>query len=614
MATLQVSNFSELKAAIEDETTTEIYVNSNITFDGGARVNVSKSSLVINFNGFTVTDNNNSNFTDTIYIASTTNTVHVKIENAIWSGRNYYGVVGVYNGNSNSTIELVNITYTGPQFVYNKNGTTIINNCVVTLDKNGSSTNPQEFCEGNRINILGNVTVVSNSSSDAIIWFTGAGAALIVDENSVFDINASSTYFLYTDVSPNLLFKKNSSTKITTKNGLFYASGSSSHIASSFILEENAKFVAHKMNSNSIPMFKCLSDFVLKENSTFQLFSEVISSTPLMYFGQTANVQFMSPRNVVLYNRGGNIFSFQTGTSSKPNTIQIDAEMLRFWDIATFPLSSAGGFSDTPTSQFYKAEYAENLAIIATATNSQLINVSSNLNEGDIGFPLGTSSFKLLTSNVISMGKIELKLTKITDNSRSIGGITESNANVQIEFDGNSNSLSASDDGSFVFPLENKLEVGIPVVVSVNKQFLTKVQRNIVLGSLLITKITPINFFAFASKGNQTLVYRQEANWELEITDTRSSGGDWFLYAYIQEPLTSNTNILDNVLIFKENGKAQTLSKTPILIYEGNGINKKTTISWKNIEGFLLQINPEIEYEKGEYQTEILWEITTQLI
>ncbi len=355
---------------MENSTDTDIIVTADITFaTGGLKVNTAKSTVSIDFDGHTVTDNNSATFTDTIYVNSTTNTLSVTVKNAVWSGRNYYGVVGVYNGNTNTTINLENITYTGPQFVYNKNGITNISNCTVTLSKNDSSTNPQEFCEANRINISGKVAVNSGSTSDAVIWFTGTGAQLTVNANATFTVIAGSTYFLYTDSSPVMLFKENSSTTIHTLRGLFYASGSSTHIASSFTLEENASFIAYKGKSNTVPMFKCIPNFSLGKNSTFQIYFEVISSTALMYFGQTATLTFNYPENVVLYNRGGNVFSFQAGSSSAPNVINIDTEMLRLWNVAKSPLSSAGDFLDTPTSEYYKTNYAPNLNLVVKATN-----------------------------------------------------------------------------------------------------------------------------------------------------------------------------------------------------------------------------------------------------
>lgn len=61
-----VSTFAQLKAAIKDQTTTEIVVTADIKIlSGGAKVNVTKPSLVIDFGGFKVTDYNSLTFTDT---------------------------------------------------------------------------------------------------------------------------------------------------------------------------------------------------------------------------------------------------------------------------------------------------------------------------------------------------------------------------------------------------------------------------------------------------------------------------------------------------------------------------------------------------------------------
>ena len=612
MATVNVSNFSELKTAIEDSTSTEINVLNDITFSGGAKVNLSKSSLVIDFNNHVVTDANNQNLTDTIYVANSTNTIIVTIKNATWSGRNYYGVVGVYSGNTNTTVELENIIYIGPQFIFNKNGVTNIKDCTITIEKNNSSTNPQEFCEANRINIIGNVKVVSYSTTDAVIWFSSANAQLTVNENANFDVSAPYTYFLYSDVSPILLFKQNSSTTISTKSGLFYASGNSSHIAQSFTVEENASFVAHKQESNSIPMFKCLSNFTLKNNSSFRLFSEAISSTVLMYFGQTANIEITTPKNVVLYNRGGYIFNFSTGSASNPNLIKITTEMLRLWNIATYPLSSAGELSDIPTTQYFKKNYAENLTLSIKASNSQLLSVENNLESDDTGYPITTTT-KLLSSSVISMGHITLDVNEINDATQTISGTTEDFANVMIDFDDKSITIVADLNGNFSTELSEKLAINTNVLIFSNKHFLTKSLTFKTGGSLTITNLPQLDFKTFTSPNYQNIVYRQNPNWNIQIKDTRLEGKNWYLYAHIINPLTCENNKLDDALIFKNQNVITKLSQTPILIYTGewNEQNQTTNISWDNLEGFLLKLNSNKNLVAGDYQTEIQWQLTT---
>ncbi len=610
MATIQVSNFAELKAAIEDTTSTEITATNDITFSGGIRVNITKSNLTIDFANHTVTDNISGSFTDTIYIASTTNTISVTVKNAIWNGRNYYGVVGVYDGNTNSSITLQNITYTGPQCVYNKNGITNLRDCNITLDKGTGSTAPQEFCEANRVNVFGNVKVTSNSTSNAVIWFTNVNAALTVEENAVFDVTALSTYFLYTDVSPALLFKQGSKTTINTKSGLFYNTSSSSHIAASFLLEENASFVAYKQSANTVPLFKCLSSFSVNKNATFQLFSLASGTAALAYFAQAANITFNSPKNVVLYNNGGNVFSFQTGTTTNPNTININAEMLRLWANATTPISNAGGISDTPTSEYHKAEYLSNLNLTIKNTNSQLISTENNLTTGDVGYPVSTS-FPFLTSKVISMGSVSLSAIQPTDISTQIAGTTDTNANLLLEYLSKSESQTADSTGAFSIPLSEQLTKGSTIRLTSNKQFLTKTITLTVQGSLSISRLDALNFYSFVTTPNLEIVKRANPNWSIEVKDTRSDGQNWYVYAYIQNPLTSGSNKLENSLVFKSDDNIQPLSDSPILIHTGAWQADKTLteISWQENEGFLLQLSPTSTYVQGNYSTNLYVEV-----
>lgn len=612
MATVNVSTFLELRDAIEDSTSTEILVTSDITFSsGGAKVNTAKSNLVIDFGGHTITGYKSVNFTDTIFVSAGAPEVTITVKNAIWNGFNYYGIVGVYDGNTLVTLVLDNINYKGPQLVYNKNGITKINNCEIVIDKNESTTTAQELCEANRVFISGKVVANLNTTSNAVIWFTNANASLTVEENSYFEVNALYTYFLYTDSSPALTFKKNSTTFINTKNGLFYSSGSGSHIASSFTLEENATFASTQNEKNSTPMFKCLSSFSLGKNSNFSLFSPATGSTALMYFGQTALITISSPKSVVLYNNGGNIFAFQTGSASAPNTITIDAEMMRFWSAAKTPLADAGGFDDEPTSSYHKSLYASNLNVTFKLSNAQLLSADNNLEDGDKGYPLSTST-PLMTSKVIAMGQIPLSLDKINDLSTAITGEARPSANMKVSFDDKTLTEKSGENGDFSIALDERLAVGTPVKIEINKNFLTKSLTVTSEGSVSITSLKSLDFYAFTSPPNTNTIYRIDNDWEIEVTDTRTTGGLWYLYAYINAPLTSGTNTLDDALMIK-NDTTTFLSQKPLQIYIGNpaGTQKVTKIKWEEMKGFLLYVEADKAYPAGKYTTELFWQVTT---
>ena len=78
-----------------------------------------------------------------------------------------------------------------------------------------------------------------------------------------------------------------------------------------------------------------------------------------MYFGQTANIQITNPKSVVLYNRGGSVFSFGNGSTLSPNVINIQTEMLRMWNIATTPLSITGSANSLANMKVFYNEQEE---------------------------------------------------------------------------------------------------------------------------------------------------------------------------------------------------------------------------------------------------------------
>lgn len=270
-----VSNFAELKAAVEDSETTEIGLSADIAFSGGIKIPVTKKNLVIDGGGHTVTDNNSTSYADAIYVPAGAGTMTVTVRNVNWSGRNYYGVVCVYDdaANANVTIVLSGISYKGPQMIYNRYGTTIVDNCTVSIEKNGAGAAAQEFCEGNRLILRGRVSLESATTGTAVVWFPFANAAFTVEENAVVTINALGTYMFYTDsaAKPVFTFKSDSSTQISTKGGLFYASGTGAHIASSCTLESNATLNASATANGGVPLFKCSGNLTVESGGSLFL-------------------------------------------------------------------------------------------------------------------------------------------------------------------------------------------------------------------------------------------------------------------------------------------------------------------------------------------------------
>lgn len=112
-----------------------------------------------------------SSYTNALYVPTGSAEKTVTVKNATWSGRNYYGVICVYDDTANAKVTTVlsGVTYHGPQPVYNRYGTTVAENCTFNVEKNGASVAPQEFCEANRLVFKQKVVINAQTESNAII-------------------------------------------------------------------------------------------------------------------------------------------------------------------------------------------------------------------------------------------------------------------------------------------------------------------------------------------------------------------------------------------------------------------------------------------------------------
>ena len=314
---------------------------------------------------------------------------------------------------------------------------------------------------------------------------------------------------------------------------------------------------------------------------------------------------------MLLYDNGTNIFSFQSGSSTAPNTLNITAKMINLWTTAKTPYASAGGFDDKPNSAFFKSGYTSDITATVIASSSAVTAVTTNIVAGDNGYPMNVSTFNIMNAKVLSMGDITLAISDITDISDTVTGTTEPSAAVRAAYLTQTLTGSASGTGAYSITLPARLGIDTKVTVSANRYFLTKALSTTVLGSVSVTRLTNLRFYSFAVPYHRSIVKRIDPDWYIEVTDTRRGGGDWYLYASISLPLQSGNQQLENALTFYENGVKQILSGTPVLIKHGVSTSTPavTRVSWVETEGLLLTVLPEYLYASGLYTTDISWDV-----
>ena len=105
----------------------------------------------------------------------------------------------------------------------------------------------------------------------------------------------------------------------------------------------------------------------------------------------------------------------------------------------------------------------------------------------------------------------------------------------------------------------------------------------------------------------------------MSIVDSRAVSSDWYLYAYIDSPLTTFDNkhsLPDSLIFIDENAQIKTLSKEPTLIYSGTdneGTTKTTEITWVENTGILFKIIDPL-YNGEKYSTLINWILTNEIL
>lgn len=605
MATKTITSFAEFKAAVEDSVTDEIILGADITFESGIKIPTTKKTLTINGENYKITDMNSSAASSALYVPTGFGTSTITVKKVTWSGRNYYGMVCVYDDTANSGVSIVfeNVKYNGPQAIYNRYGSTTVKNCDITIEKNGSSVRAQEFCEANRLILAGTTTINCLSTSGSVMWFAFADAEITIEADAEISVSAPNTYLIYSDTAakPKLVFGHGSSTVINVKNGLFYASGTSAHIASSCLIEHDASLSVTSSENNGVPLFKCSGDFNLMQNASLFLVMPQSGSSPLLYFSSSAKINFNSPKNILLYNNNGKVFSFASG-----GTVSVTAKQVNYWNKSVTPYSAAGGFDDIPTTAIYKAD-GENVTISQTLTQSAVTATTSNIEEGDGGYPVGATNFDLTKATVFSAGTLPLSINAVNDLSLSVGGSTAPNAAIRLTDAEQTISSDSDDTGVYSVQTSEKPTVGEIITVQSNKNFLTTKKSVTVTGSVSITKLPDIFFNAIGSPRYSAPLDRLDQNWEIELTDTRENGGKWALYVQIESELQTSENIIAEAVTFT-NDATVTLNLSPTLVAEGETESpQKILLSWEKTKGILLNIAEDTVYDGGKYVAKLKW-------
>lgn len=145
-----------------------------------------------------------------------------------------------------------------------------------------------------------------------------------------------------------------------------------------------------------------------------------------------------------------------------------------------------------------------------------------------------------------------------------------------------------------------------------------KTLRIIPVGNVEIQSApTKIEFQRPVLQTNPVILGRKDEEMQVIIKDTRALSEEWYLYAYVDTPLTTSDekySLPDSLIFIGEDNTIETLSKEPILVYTGTGNEgdtKITTINWEQSKGILFKVIEPL-YNGETYSTLINWIISAE--
>jgi len=346
----EVGTFNQLKEAIENKTDTHIKLTANIQMDKkGIIINPEKSVLVIDGNGYTLTDAATSAISSTINMKSTGKLKNITVQNINIDGQNYYGIITITDSTlySDVTVTFDSITYTGPGLSWGRKSNFVIRDSDILIV-------PSKICPAHeifeclRVRLEGNVNIVKDApqSTLELFWITGAkggvtvasGANVNVISNQNLGKKGSSGFVYYSCPDLHLIFEDDSHFNYVGNN--LFQQGSA---VDRLIIGERAEvnIVLYGELYCTYGVFSIRGEANVGKGAVLKLYSfNNNQKQPLLQLTGVGSINFNSPKEVFIYNSSTK--SGNTALALGPNGCDVtinynDVKTIEYWKLNTAP-------------------------------------------------------------------------------------------------------------------------------------------------------------------------------------------------------------------------------------------------------------------------------------
>lgn len=613
---VQVYTSEELSSVLESENEYEyIYLGNDITLEKGITINNNKEKVTIDGTStnikFKLTGVNSNASTDTI-IASP-NIKEIKIKNMDIEYANNYGVVyapaeSLYK---DVAVTYENINFLGTQLSFNPFGTTQIIDSIINIEDTNSIT-AGEVCESSRVIIGGNTTISSKATTCPLFIFRNdpPNISMIFLCKSNINIYTDTKELMNGTNKLNFTILHDTEVNIITGNGFSVYSTTG---ANNVLIDERASLKIIEKSHQRVPMWNIFGTLTMKEGSTLQLINSY-KDTPIdnynIYFkGNNPQINLDNPKEILIYTKNANVIY-----TNNPITYKIKCCRINFWNDSQ-ELTSAGGISNLPDYYWYKND--DLLELTGTITQTETSITTHNLTEEELANLPSLDNFKFQSKKQFSIGAIKTNIHPLNNTQDTISGHISSFADVLIKYNGNTEIVTAEEDGFFKYDLTTSIpdNTEIEFISNIPNSFLYETRKITTPFNGELSLMDTDNSLSFSLIPiNNSKIFPRTKKIVISVVDSRLNSSNWRLFAYIDTPLTSLSGyLLEDALIFKKlTNENIILNETPQLVFQGvdtGGNPNKIDLTFSEEKGPLLDLTNNALVANEEYFANIIWTI-----
>lgn len=613
---VQVYTSEELSSVLESENEYEyIYLGNDITLEKGITINNNKEKVTIDGTytniKFKFTGMNSNASTDTI-IASP-NIKEIKIKNMDIEYTNNYGVVyapaeSLYK---DVAVTYENINFLGTQLSFNPFGTTQIIDSIINIEDTNSIT-AGEVCESSRVIIGGNTTISSKATTCPLFIFRNdpPNISMIFLCKSNINIYTDTKELMNGTNKLNFTILHDTEVNIITGNGFSVYSTTG---ANNVLIDERASLKIIEKSHQRVPMWNIFGTLTMKEGSTLQLINSY-KDTPIdnynIYFkGNNPQINLDNPKEILIYTKNANVIY-----TNNPITYKIKCCRINFWNDSQ-ELTSAGGISNLPDYYWYKND--DLLELTGTITQTETSITTHNLTEEELANLPSLDNFKFQSKKQFSIGAIKTNLHPLNNTQDTISGHTSSFADVLIKYNGNTEIVTAEEDGFFKYDLTTSIpdNTEIEFISNIPNSFLYETRKITTPFNGELSLMDTDNSLSFSLIPiNNSKIFPRTKKIVISVVDSRLNSSNWRLFAYIDTPLTSLSGyLLEDALIFKKlTNENIILNETPQLVFQGvdtGGNPNKIDLTFSEEKGPLLDLTNNALVANEEYFANIHFKV-----